>query len=202
MTLPLDLGGIHDEYVRRALERVDQAFPVTATNAFGAGPTTTATLPTGAVNGQDFYYQLGSGGGVWHFKYNLSSGKWDLAGGAPLFAEVVTSETTASVTYAALATAGPSVTVPFVGDYDVEIGFGGNNAGGVAIMSYDIGGTGAVDADFVISATNGANTNHGSRTRRKTGLAASTALVSKYRANAGTGTFRDRWISVLPVRVG
>lgn len=121
-----------------------------------------------------------------------------------MLAEVPAAQTTASATYAALGTAGPSNTVPVAGDYDVEVGCYAYATVTAAIyMSYDIGGTGAVDADAVLGISgSGTSAFAGNRVRRKTGLAASTALVSKYRTSAGTATIGDRWMRVMPVRVG
>ena len=144
---------------------------------------------------------------AWRLRYNSTLTKWEFVGGRPAFAEVVTSETTASTTYAALATAGPSIVLPVAGAYMVEIGgFLQDADGAVSVacsMSYDIGGTGAVDADrihgewagFAGSLTIGSN--H-SRARVKTGLTAVT-LTAKYKVSAGTGTFAERWMSVTPV---
>jgi hypothetical protein len=214
VTFPLETIGINDQYVKRGLDNLAQAFPIAPPNALGAIPTTGATLPTGTYNGQDFYYQLGSGGGVWHFKYNTSSGKWDFAGGPALVTETITNtdETTASTSYVALTTAGPAVALPFAGDYDVELGFYGfnNTAGQLLLMSYDIGGTGAVDADSCsfASETAGVGIQRPHRAHRKTGLTAVT-LTAKYRVTGGTGTFRGlnsqggaRYMRVIPVKVG
>jgi len=115
-----------------------------------------------------------------------------------LFAEVTTEETTTNISYAALATAGPSITIPAAGDYIVEIGFGGmGSAIGIGVaMSYDIGGTGAVDADRVYFETQVASQRlpHASRARQKTLVAVT--LTAKYKVTSGTGTFRDRWMRV------
>jgi len=153
---------------------------------------------------------------TWTFKYNAGSAsayKWEYVGGPPLFAEVQPTvagiETTASLTYVALASAGPSLTVPYAGDYDVEIGASmwNNTNAAAARMSYDIGGTGASDNDSITvgeGTAAGADSVSGnvSRSRRKTALAASTALVSKYEAVVGgTASFRQRLMKVTPVRV-
>lgn len=45
MTLPLELGGVHDPYVRRALEALSQQFPVTVTGGGGGG------APSGPASG-------------------------------------------------------------------------------------------------------------------------------------------------------
>lgn len=160
-----------------------------------------ATLPAQPFDGQEFAFRL-SGGGVWYFKYNAATGFWDFMGGPPLYSEVAVAQATASLTYVALATAGPSIALPFAGDYDVDMGNRSfNSAGSQCLMSYDIGGTDAVDADAVFT-TEGAGARNwmGMRRRRKTGLTVVT-LTAKYRATGGTANFDHRWMSVLPVRV-
>lgn len=167
------------------------------------------SLPAVTTEGFQVIYDTGTAGVRWQFVYDSSDGTtypWMFIGGPPLVAEVTTSQTTTSTSFAALATAGPSVTIPLVGDYDVSIGCKANNNtdGNGAMMSYDIGGTGAVDADsieiFQSGATSVTATNY--RTRRKAGLTL-VSLTSKYRATVGgTATFWDRSISALPVRVG
>lgn len=92
------------------------------------------------------------------------------------------------------------------GDYDIEIGVRPyvNAVTTTALMSYDIGGTGAVDADaitYYAGNTADPGNNSGARLRRKTGLTAVT-LTSKYKTGAGTATFSNRWMRVAPVRVG
>ena len=77
-----------------------------------------------------------------------------------------------------------------------------SSAGGTSSVSYDIGGSAAVDADRIqfISASSGYYATL-ALTAIKTGLTA-VALTSKYKVNAGTGTFERRWMSVTPVRLG
>lgn len=202
--MPLETVGVADQYAHRALDVIAQQFPIGPANLLGALPTATATLPTGSFNGQDFYYAL-TGGGVWHFKYNLTSAKWDFAGGPLLTNEVATSQTTVSTAYAALATAGPSIALPFAGDYLVTLGadMWNTTANNGVLMSYDIGGTGAVDADATQHSLTGgepAPMTH-FRTKLKTGLTAVT-LTAKYRAVGGTADFQNRFMGVIPVRVG
>jgi hypothetical protein len=168
----------------------------------------TALPTTDLYEGLGIIYDTGTSGVRWNFVYDTTDGStypWLFVGGPPLYAEVQTSETTSSATYAALATAGPSVTLPLAGDYDVSLGAQASNdtVGAVAHMSYDIGGTGAVDADGPRSTSSTASADIAiSYTRRKTGLTA-VALVSKYKQTAGgIAAFHRRWISVIPVRVG
>lgn len=145
---------------------------------------------------------------TWRLRYVAakSSNKWVCIGGVPGFSEITTQESTTSTTYVALTTAGPSFALPVDGDYMVEVGAAVHNStvGSGARMSYDIGGTGAVDADHVgVDAV--ATSNSGidvARARRKTGLTAVT-LTAKYRATTGdTATFADRWMRVMPVAIG
>jgi hypothetical protein len=162
-------------------------------------------LPDTPRDGQEIYYAADAANGViWHLRYrSAASGsyKWDFLGGPPLFAEVTPDQNLKSTSYAALG--GPSVTIPLAGDFDVEIGCRHWNSQ-YGYMSYDIGGTAASDADAVLLGM-GSTGDSGSRLRRKTGLAASTALVSKYREYVASGTgswFSQRWMRVVPIRVG
>jgi hypothetical protein len=173
----------------------------------GVPPYVTA-LPTPPFDGFEVFYAADATNGViWHLRYRSGGGthKWEYVGGPPMYAEVQTSQMTSSATYAALATAGPSITLPLAGDYIVSLGAQASNdtVGAVAHMSYDIGGTGAVDADGPRSTSSTASADIAiSYSRRKNGLTA-VALVSKYKQVAGgIATFHRRWISVIPVRVG
>ena len=78
------------------------------------------------IDGAEVYYVVDAAKGIiWHLRLNVASGlpyQWEFVGGPPLYAEVLTSETNAVSTYAGLTTAGPSITVPAAGDYDVEVG--------------------------------------------------------------------------------
>jgi hypothetical protein len=141
-------------------------------------------------------------GVAWQFIYNSDSSsayKWEFIGGAPLISEVAASETTVSTTYAGLTTAGPSVAVPRAGDYDVFVGCAMSVLG--CSMSYDIGGTAAVDADRAQTPAIGSlqivDVNH---ERRKTGLTAVT-LLAKYKTQSGNAIFANRYMKVRPVRV-
>ncbi len=143
----------------------------------------------------------------WHLRYNggsASSYKWEFIGGTEMYAAVDTTETTSSATYAALSTAGPTITLPNAGDYFVSIGatIGPKTTASIGYMSYDIGGTGASDNDAASSQSGSSNQYSVSRTARKTGLTA-VALTSKYRtANTSDAmSFRFRWMLVRPIRI-
>lgn len=178
-----------------------------------------ASLPSNPYNGQEIYYEADATNGVyWHLIYRAlkadgtsdgSSYKWHCVGGSPLYVEVqpVNVETTTSTTYTTLTTAGPSITAPLAGDYDVTIGCASENSNSntSANMSYQVGAATAVDDDCVLhsNGTNGWAFAAMARPRRKTALSAATALSARYKApNAGVASFKARWMSVLPVRVG
>lgn len=171
-----------------------------------APSTVVTSLPSSPIDGQEVYYAADAGSGViWHLRYRAASGssfKWEYVGGPPLHASVLADESTASTSYVALTTAGPSITLPLQGDYLVEQGanvYG--TAGFSSLMSYDIGGTGASDNDCVANAGGDANEHsHIMREQRKNGLG-TVALVSKYRVFSGTCNWRWRWLTVTPIRV-
>jgi hypothetical protein len=182
--------------------------PRVVTSAMSGGP------PSSPLD-QDIWIAtaVDANGTRWHFQYNAgsaSASKWEYIGGAPLFALISAKETTASNVYTALTTAGPSITLPRAGDYDIETGaevYAPINAGPgfFAVMSYDIGGTGAADIDWIAS-QNEVNqaqdvSNSLMRKKRQTALAAVT-LTAKYRSSSGTNSsFEKRWMAVTPVRI-
>lgn len=162
-------------------------------------------LPATASVGDRCSFIAEKGNVIWELIYDgEGSFPWKKIGGPVLFNEVTTAESRKSTEYGALATAGPSITTPLKGDYDVEIGarlFSGP-AGEDLFMSYSIGASAASDNDAVDWFGTGMNGNN-SRPRRKTGLAASSALTAKYRSSGGGETkWSNRWMRVDAVRVG
>ena len=196
------------------------------TRAAKAAATFVTTLPSSPTDGQEVFYQsttAGTGGGasnsmadvgaVWHLRYRSASAsayKWESVGGPRLNhsvqdGDVFSGESTSSATYVALTTAGPRITLPLAGDYEISLGFTGygGTAGAVSTMSYDIGGTGAVDADAcqIYQSTAVNIVTVPSRVRVKTGLTAVT-LTAKYKSSSGTANYWNRTMSVAPIRVG
>lgn len=176
-------------------------------------PTFESTLPASPYDGQEIYFQdanMATAGVVWHFRYRSGGGtyKWESVGAAtPLRAQIDTSQTTASGSYADLATAGPDITVPLAGEYDVSVTFEGSNgtAGNYAVASFQVvGGTAAQDANRALVHSYTANfLTTTSRTTRFTVTAASSVLRMKYLSTAaGTATFLRRVITATPVKVG
>jgi len=199
--------------------QVTQILTAAALNTFVQTIGIGTSLPASPYDGQEYILVDSTTAPTyaWRFRYTASitdAYKWVCVYGSPLYNEVTTLETSNSATYAALTTAGPSVTPPRAGIYVVEHGFTANtnvadahNIG--ATMSYDIGATGAVDADSCsgvpdVPGAGGPNQVSCMRRREKTLTSASTALVAKYRqasTSGQTGRFSQRWISVTPVRV-
>jgi hypothetical protein len=163
------------------------------------------TLPGSPSDGDEYNYIADATNGVvWRLKYKTSLAAWCFEGGPPLYAEVATAQTRSASTYDNLTTTGPTVTLPaLAGDWDIEHGFSISALSGAlgatpARMSYSIGASAAVDTDY----TYGLARSSYSRYQRKTGLAASIALVGKYASDGTvTVTFENRWIAVTPVKV-
>lgn len=145
---------------------------------------------------------VGSGAGSWQFVYRASEPtyKWHFIGGAGLISEVNTLEPIDNTAYVALATAGPSITIPRAGDYDVEIH---GHYGGIGYMSYNVGAAAASDTNALHTGSSAALGASSMSLRRQTGLAASTALVAMYRNDTGQGGFywSNRRMRVTPVRI-
>lgn len=168
------------------------------------------TSPSPHYGDRCTYIADNTNGVFWDLMYDgAGSYPWKYVGGRPLYDLVAPGfQATSSTSYTALATAGPAITLPLAGDYDIETGFEGyhSTANVGAVMSYDIGGTGAVNADWVLSYSSAATGSYVNvyRMKRKTGLTAVT-LTAKYKestASAGNATFDGRWMAATPVRVG
>jgi hypothetical protein len=172
-------------------------------------PDYATTLPGSPSNGKETILVDSTSAPTYHWRlrYNSTTAKWHYIGGTPAFSQVLTAELCSSTTYVALTTAGPSFALPVAGDYIVEIGTQAVYVGGAfdfAYMSYDIGGTGAVDADAIgkFSPTITGAVGALAKAKLKTGLTAVT-LTAKYKTT-GTQTlnFFDRWMRVTPVKIG
>jgi len=171
--------------------------PITVT---GSGPVT--SLPGSPTDGQQVLLadNVTTPTYSWLLQWNASAGKWFFLGGAPAFAEVLTLETTTSTSYVALTTAGPSITCPRAGVYEVQQGATidpTGTAGNQSWMSYDNGPTAASDNWGFLSRSS--DFESVTRTTRATVATASNAIVSKYKAGAGTARYQYRWIRVQPV---
>lgn len=171
------------------------------------------TLPAGPVDGQMCAYGADPTNGViWWLRYrsgSSSSYKWEYLGGAALKVEVTGQEAPPnSLTYVDFATP-MSVTVPLAGDYDIGHGaFIAPMQTASVFISYSVGATAASDTDAVRWMVQDAGTVRDSgsvaRFRRKTGIAAGSAIALKGRVadTTATGQTNNRWLEATPVRVG
>lgn len=144
----------------------------------------------------------------WLLRYRSSTGKWHLIGGDPLIVKVDTAESkTSGTTYANLPTAGPAIRVGVVGDYLVECGcFAASLAAIDGWMSYDIGTSGvgnAADTDGVRTLNNSlGQLALRSTPRRQTISTANHYFYAKYKWANGAIVFSNRFIRILPIRLG
>jgi hypothetical protein len=168
------------------------------------------TLPASPSDGQEAILvdSLTNPTYQWRFRYNAGSSsayKWEFVGGANLVSGVITAEnSTTTNAWVNMATVGPIVTVPRAGDYffiascvlgmtaatsNIQLGVGYGDFGTASFSAiasiYTAGG-------FVSPSLSG----------RANGVAAGQDWRQKYyNTVAGTMTARDRWLSVLPIRV-
>lgn len=191
------------------ISQIRQKLQPTFDGLYASKPSTVTALPTIAKDGQVIRYraQAATTGAladvVWVLTYDAASSYW-IPTSAPLVAEVdsAAGETTTSTSYANLATVGPSLILPFAGDWKFTYGcFAFDTSTNSALMSVDFGGGGgAVDADEV--AVGGTNAMSASRIRVKAIPAASTTVTAKYRTGpAGTATYAFRFLNAEPMRV-
>ena len=209
-TQPAGLGGSDNLPPFVVLNYIIKAIPDTPRGGMTATytPPIVTSLPLVPQFGDQVVYAADATNGVyWLLQYDASGTyPWKFIGGPPLLSTVASGEATASPSYVALATAGPQITVPVAGDYDILIGCNFNSGAGndiPAAMAYLVGGTAASDDDAVWMQTRGPGYNStNSKPTRKTGIAASTALVARYKSPVSAGMiFGQRFMRVTPIRV-
>lgn len=186
---------------------IDQTY-MAAGNRITAGAM--ASGPPGSpVTGDIWIATAVDGNGTaWMFRYDSTQTtyKWVFVGGAPVFAAVGTSETSASTTYTALATA-LSITLARGGDYQIEVGAWATPPVAISTLfaSFAVGATAASDnwglqtEQFDASSPRG--TTGGSRLSLQTAVAAAATIAAQYRTTTGTGQWGNRWLRIVPVRV-
>ena len=183
-----------------------------STGAILYGPQRVTVLPGSPSDGQEVYYVADATNGIlWHLRYNalaVGSYKWEFVGGPPLTHTVAASESRSSTTAGELTTPGPQVTVPLAGDYWCS--WGGR------VQAYT---TGTIEGYIPLYAGAGGNTstnmicvfisvgqyNGGSvaNSVKATGNAAGDLIRLRYSSQTAVQwVFAQRWLEVLPVRVG
>lgn len=165
------------------------------------------SFPVNPFVGQTFVYQVDRANGVyWQFIYlpDETVYPWKYVGGPPLQSLTAASDTRTNTAYGDLGgVPAPIITLPLVGDYDIEVGcrLNNNTAAAGAWMSYDDAAAASDTNGIEVFSTPGLVTITAYRRHRRTDLGA-IALTAKYRTNvAGTATFYDRRLAATPVRV-
>lgn len=145
------------------------------------------------------------------FRYNAAGGtyKWECIGqGIPLASDVPDSDTCSSGTYVDLAHAGPTVTLPLAGEW--QLSYGTNiklvpGSGFRANMSPKIGAAATSDGDAVWYAGpaggGSAEEVSVSRTTNQTITAAATVILLQYKRAAVDPVFDGRWLRAIPRKV-
>jgi hypothetical protein len=175
------------------------ATPVSGGGAYGLTP------PATPADGDRWTLPIANGV-VWQFRYNASGGtyKWEFVGGSDAYQMVAAAEgTTTQATWLNLNTNGPLVTVPRAGDYLVTYGARGFHS--VVGGSFSVGPALGDTSPANCAVGNATGVNYSLMLPMKvlfSGVPASTAIKLRYFMSvAGTATWVDRWISVVPVRV-
>ena len=176
-------------------------------------------LPSSPVDGQSFYYVADTTNGiVWHLRYRAASAsayKWEFVGGESIGGTVLTSQSLGATvnTWADLATAGPSLTLPLAGDYRFRWGAYVKNDSGIgSILGIGLrfGATDPTSAAGLgirwtagITAASTSNPGHNvSSEDVATAQTASTIVKAVYRQNNTNCNFGNRYLYASPVRVG
>lgn len=180
-------------------------------------PTFVSALPGSPVDGQEIYYQsaaMAALGILWRFRYNAASAsayKWEFVGGEAWHVERMGDES-ASMGGGAVGTFNandPQLTVPLLGEYRVL--HGANCAPNVTAhvaMGVSVGATNpAPNVSMAFQTITTATWGNLSQGRKVTitSLAGSSALIRQaYYQSAATQnvTFGNRYLDVIPVRVG
>jgi hypothetical protein len=184
------------------------ALPTASDNPFPSLLITEGTEPSAPASGKQRVYIDSTSHHL--SRTNSSGNEVDLEPvTASSSAQVTTSQTTASATYTDLGTTGPAATVivPASGKVLIIIGAElANSATGISIMGVAISGatTTAAPAQNLFLYIGGAGgTSNGGSWSRSTVLTSltpgSTTFTAKYKSTAGTGTFGQRDIFVMPL---
>lgn len=173
-----------------------------------------SALPSSGIDGQIIRFQsaaMATLGIVWEFRYRSGlTYPWEFVGGGSWFVQIITAETTASTTYADLATVGPSITMPLKGEYEVSWGasvdFTAITTNRVARVGLSNAGGTPADADSIRSGhPNIASLTQSHQKADTVAIAAAgDVLKMQYKAaSAGTDTARyaSRFMAVTPLHV-
>lgn len=172
-------------------------------------------LPTSATDGTEAILvdSIANPTYQWRFRFNAQSAsgyKWEFVGGNPKQVFVQNGEVVTADAYADLGVVGPQFVVPRTGEYQVRFGvhftFGGTSAS-VQIMANIKIGAAVTDDTFALlgiaRTASAGGWDWDTATERAATLNAGDAIKLQYRSPANDfSTVSNRWISVLPNRVG
>lgn len=140
----------------------------------------------------------------WLLRYDANIGYWKFIGGPPIPALVVAEVTRMSASYGDLSgSIGPDITVPFTGDYYVEVNFQAQPAGNTfSGMSFSVNGDTNYDIRQAIGYASVGAVN-GNAKSFMSGLQAGDLLRAKYTSGSGSiGTaFQERLMQLIPFRL-
>jgi hypothetical protein len=169
-------------------------------------PPAVTSLPGSPVDTQECYFVADATNAiVWHLRYRSAATgayKWEYLGGSPLASDVVATEAVTSATPVDLATVGPQVTVPLAGDYRAQLGFSGySGSAGVNVNGgLKIGAAAATtDVSFQTSAANAGQQPIRDMT---VNIATAGTVVKIQYSNSAAASYRWRFLTLRPVRVG
>jgi hypothetical protein len=174
----------------------------------GGVPTYETSLPSPAADGQEIYYRADSTNGlIWHLRMrNVFNGgsatyPWEFIGGSKLEAADRNTRTTTSTSLTDV-TGQPSITVPLKGYYEVFHAFYGGNstAANFAIQAAINNTTNEVEAASSTAASY--SVTPVAQKRIEVTTASHVVKLQNRVAPGGTGTFIDRYLSLIPTRVG
>ena len=181
-------------------------------SALALGPTYETSLPGSPVDGQEIYYAADTTNGViWHLRYRSAGGtyKWEFIGGSALTSYIDTNQTTSSSTYGDLATAGPSITVPVNGEYEITYQatiYNDSSASSTgARIKLNINGSTLADTRPFIEHLSAVAFLLHSPVKTQIESVTGTRVVKMVynnRTGSGNANFSQRFLSIRPVRIG
>lgn len=174
----------------------------------GGVPTYETSLPSPAVDGQEIYYRADSTNGIiWHLRFrNAFNGgnatyPWEFIGGSKLESADRNTRTTTSTSLADL-TGQPSITVPLKGFYEAFTAFYGNNSSAGNFVTQAVINNTTNEVEAASSTAASYSVTPVGQKRIEVTTASHVVKLQNRVAPGGTGSFSERYLSLLPVRVG
>jgi hypothetical protein len=178
-----------------------------------AGPPPLVTsLPGSPVDGQEVYYLADDANGIiWHLRYRAARAdayKWEYVGGPPM-AAAVSPQAGVSGNFGATGDILPNIQLPMLAGYFI-IQFGSNAYSlhtATQTVTHALAYSGleadpAAGISYVLAASGGPGRNNAMR-QNVALLAAGVNVRTRGSASAGGSAYlTDRWISIIPSRVG